>query len=685
MQLSDLNSNDISLVSQAPAATPTGPLKLSDLHPDDVTLEPGGINQAKYGDLPGQFMTGLFAAERTAIPYLGEKFVEAQGFSPQEQKTMAETNPASDVAGTIGGFLTPIGGAIRVAEQGAARILAPAIGDRLAGIASTAIGGGAVGGIQALNDLALGDPNLTAQKALADVGQGFLLGGGLGVLGEAAKFTLPPAAKALSKSLGGLKETVMGTEEAPSAFARGLGAVGSKVAGDSAPDWAAAFNQGMSEGSVSAKEAINSLKDLAEKAKSTAADLVNRAGEADKPAAEAVETKFKQVYDPFMKRFRNISESKFSGDLAGVDPFTKEPINNMVNAAQEVSDAAENFQGFKAGEKGLSGAVDEQAAQNKDLKDLAGALYNRVKGSQSSFPGLGKIGTEAFIGHTLGLSNPVIGAIMGAVEAYRTLQNPFQMGKLFGAGFEKINALGSIVDSVTQKIEKLSKSALASSAREAAVLQMLPDRGYDKKVARLNELSNADQAMDHIAKQTAGLSEAAPNVSQSIASTMANGLQFLQSKVPRPSNTMTLSGDWEPSKTQKADFLRYVEAVENPLSTLKELKQGTLSGKHMEAMEAVHPQLLQAMRMQVLSELNGDKHIDLPSYRKVALAKFLGEPLDNGMTPQGIQASQMALQMPQIGNQQAAKQRKSTLGGLKQLNLANRQQTETQRVERNQE
>lgn len=58
----------------------------------------------------------------------------------------------------------------------------------------------------------------------------------------------------------------------------------------------------------------------------------------------------------------------------------------------------------------------------------------------------------------------------------------------------------------------------------------------------------------------------------------------------------------------------------------------------------------------------------------IALSHFLNTPLESTLTPQSIASNQMALQGPQL-SQQNAKPTKSTVGGLKELKLNDRAKT----------
>jgi hypothetical protein len=103
----------------------------------------------------------------------------------------------------------------------------------------------------------------------------------------------------------------------------------------------------------------------------------------------------------------------------------------------------------------------------------------------------------------------------------------------------------------------------------------------------------------------------------------------------------------------------------------------------MEALQAVHPALLQDMRQKVMENMDLKKAKKLPYAQKVSLAQFIGKPLDVNMTPQAIQSNQMSFTNPQLSQQNTQASKKSTLGGLKQLDVSERTATATQKEREN--
>jgi hypothetical protein len=130
-------------------------------------------------------------------------------------------------------------------------------------------------------------------------------------------------------------------------------------------------------------------------------------------------------------------------------------------------------------------------------------------------------------------------------------------------------------------------------------------------------------------------------------------------------------------------FARYYHAVNEPLKALKQIQNGQLNNETMEALQAVHPDLLNEMRQVVINHMNVEQARKLPYAKKLALSKFLGQPMDESMTSAMIQSNQNSFNPPPPPQPQTqGRGPKTTLGGLKQLKVASRTATQTHQEEK---
>lgn len=267
--------------------------------------------------------------------------------------------------------------------------------------------------------------------------------------------------------------------------------------------------------------------------------------------------------------------------------------------------------------------------------------------------------------------------------------NPFILGAEAAKTYNNMMAVQKIGLQIDEKLSSGARSifSVSDAARGSAIKagSIISDEGYDKAARGVSNMAqNPSGGLDHLVAQTGDLHNSMPNVVQGMHTAGINAAKFLDSKLPRPNNDLPLSQKFEPSRLQKQKFMNSYHAVNDPLSTLKQIKEGTFTNEALEALTAVHPQLLQQMRKEVAARLSMKKDTQMSYGTKISLAKFLGHPLDANMMPQVIAANQQSLSGPQLGNQQAPKT-SGRRGSMAKLDMAQGTQTATRKAETDRE
>lgn len=223
---SDLQPGEVGLldISGKPVAAPSHlvpSLLQSGYMQDTPENRTNAALWAKYGDAP--FLAGAAGAARGATFGLSDQILTKTGaVDPSTLKALDEYNPIAstvgNVAGTVGSALLAPGfspvGLVGKAGVGAAEALGGGVAAKLAG---SAIEGAFYGLGQTATEQALGDPDLTAQKVVANVGLGALLGmGGSAVFQGIAGFGRKIGGT--ERSLGKVNNYLLGTPEADTAY-----------------------------------------------------------------------------------------------------------------------------------------------------------------------------------------------------------------------------------------------------------------------------------------------------------------------------------------------------------------------------------------------------------------------------------------------------------------------------------
>ncbi len=787
---------------------------------DDLPEDPGSGSSALGAFAQKAFSTattGLGTLAETAIPSSGR--VYGHGVSqpmtepirtPEAIQTEEAEHPVASFLGSAAGIgaLFPAAGAVGelagTAGMGVTTGLARGAATKAA--LTVAGEGAALGAGNAMNDYALGDPNLNAQKIMSEIGQGVFWNFGAAGLGKAAEAVVPGAAALVGKGLSKITDAIQeGIEAIPGQWAETM-RMGMENAGKNTQNFARKMSDNLVEIYHNAEAARKELyekylipgikQDLNELSVQTATDssypLIRDARNLHTKMMEEPQYSSAQVdqygraVDKLENKFNNaksasdvhdaIREFTYEGsdgikydknpDGSVITPqeITQKALRDMniqarnhlknpevwgsdaANRYATVSDAAHNYytakdnfeQGFMSTEWGpkgfkvpIAGAnkmksffsniadmsqdtrnrwlneyldsvknLTEMSTNGATLKDAQESLmdkFNRFAQSHKEYTDVAKAlskraGPSNFDAAAAGVAMKLEGATTGqtaatmtAVKAMRYAKDPYTTGEALGSTFNTIGAASRMLKSASGRMASTIKSIFSSAPVRGSLIQSQIQSGdYDKNVKRIEEMSKNPQAMlNHLTKSTDGIYAAMPNVTSSLHTTAINGLNFLASKIPQPKTQFALSGDFEPSEVQKDQFNDYYNIVNDPMLALDAIKEGSLSNFQIEALQAVYPHLLTEMQSQIAQHMNPKKADDLPYGVKLSLAKFLSMPLDGSMTKPALAANQAQFMVNQQGpgpGPAPKDGRKSTLGGLKELDVANRAETQSDRL-----
>lgn len=180
---------------------------------------------------------------------------------------------------------------------------------------------------------------------------------------------------------------------------------------------------------------------------------------------------------------------------------------------------------------------------------------------------------------------------------------------------------------------------------------------------------------------TQGIHGVAPNIGQSLQTVGSRALTYLHSKMPKPFQEHIGDAEYEPSKSEQRQWLHLHDMVDDPISILDHVRHGTVTGEQMDALQQVHPELLDHMRQKVMENMEPAQVRKLPTTTKLSLSSFLGSPISESSTPEAILANQASFQMSSSSPQPGSSSPKSTVGGMKELKVGQRAETETMDLE----
>lgn len=222
----------------------------------------------------------------------------------------------------------------------------------------------------------------------------------------------------------------------------------------------------------------------------------------------------------------------------------------------------------------------------------------------------------------------VLGAAQKATENFEK-----RVSSSFKTFFEKAPSGGKI--SQATRLALVNSGLSVNSNRKPAKSEK---EAFSNMRSKLTEYATDPEKLAmKVAGSTIMLNSVAPEASAHAREAMARGVQFLISKMPRDARSGTnMFGDdeYEPSSLELSKFKRYVQTVENPYSTLEDLKDGTLTREHVEALSTVYPAIYEKLQQEALVYISKRPKLDYS--RKIQIGILLDIPVDASLAPKHV-------------------------------------------------
>lgn len=126
-----------------------------------------------------------------------------------------------------------------------------------------------------------------------------------------------------------------------------------------------------------------------------------------------------------------------------------------------------------------------------------------------------------------------------------------------------------------------------------------------------------------------------PEIADNASVTANRAIQYLNAQLPKNPYGATLMGKWEPSPSQKAQWLEAYRTVLHPATAFTHPTPTA-----MQTLQIVYPNMYAQAQQRLLEQLQNK---DLPYQARLRLSKVLGKPVSPETSPQFIQAMQAAL------------------------------------------
>lgn len=391
-------------------------------------------------------------------------------------------------------------------------------------------------------------------------------------------------------------------------------------------------------------KALNNIKDLGSTVrKSLESPVWGEAGErtaAINKAWSEMQTPFKDM-NAFTKKINNIKEidpdkvATFYNDvMSGKKEINQEMLNNYLKASERFEKAMEKTN------QNLGVANPLSEVSTSALKSVTGKIPEGAKFIDNVLnKQLGKA-AAAGIGASVGGAP---GSVIGYHVLGGTLEKAVPALLRILAGGAEVSAKGakaamdfSVAAAKGEaKLEAASKGVFSGSTDvktpDAKMLQKL-DKHIEELQANPGKLLEQDHAMGEVYGDHATV---AANTTVRVAS-------YLATLKP---NTAPQSPLDPPRKPNAAEVARYNEALklaQEPTLVLQYIKEGSLTSKNIQDMQAMYPEVYAVMQQKLVGQLTAAKakNMQIPYKTKLGMSMFMGQPLESSMRPNAILANQ---------------------------------------------
>jgi hypothetical protein len=352
--------------------------------------------------------------------------------------------------------------------------------------------------------------------------------------------------------------------------------------------------------------------------------------------------------DPW-SRAQGIDPAKVGGYVRGlINPekdLTHKAVREYLAGSQELSQAFK--ESFDLPPDKVR-AVDQIASSAKAFSDsLATAekslvLTNQFEELRRVASGNSMTAAATIGGLAHGIGGGVVGLALGKVA------------KAFSHPADSIMQLARIEQMARNSDSRIVR-ALRGLSGEAKRSAGVDASTYARKSGQVAKLAaNPQLVTDRITTNLGEMKRTAPKLADSLTMTGVAGLAFLRSKLPPVPAGDMLNPNAKPTsppRAQQEAWLRYYEAVKDPLSVVEDLKNRRLSVEGIETLKTVYPNLYARVQAKTMDEMASGRMRDLDSQQRMGLGILLDLPLPE-LQPGYIQARQAAYQalgMPKPG------------------------------------
>lgn len=365
---------------------------------------------------------------------------------------------------------------------------------------------------------------------------------------------------------------------------------------------------------------------------------------------------FRKKFDKKIKWAGKTGESELQDALKGLRGAFEDELQRAVTSAG----------GAEATAAYVAGKADYEAARwihdaakygtKRLIKNNSISLGDKVTAATGAIIGgmaLGPVGAiTSLAGAAAGAAANKFARHYGNQFAATMLTKAAEIQGIQGVADRLVTRLDSGIDLAFRAGERAASAPRQASQAARAVRRTVEEtttrttreRDYQRTVSSVRAAASNERATaERIEQSLAPVAQASPQVARQTVSTVLRGVAFLDSKIPvsaMRADTLTPHLD-EPraSQDEKARFMRYARAVNDPVTVVEDLRAGKITREGVEAVRVVYPQLYAQIQQAAVSRL-ADLKRPISYAQRVQLSILLGVPGDPSLQPKALSALQ---------------------------------------------
>lgn len=379
--------------------------------------------------------------------------------------------------------------------------------------------------------------------------------------------------------------------------------------------WVGAINKSMNDGGVKGIETVTALDQMKASAYQVARDAVHQA--ADKVAIASGEPKIAGALAAAKQNYSKLAQlEQFAATLDRVNAGNRMVgLTDMIHMGRGPMSAATSALGAGVGALlGPGGAI-------------VGSQVGRIPGIALDFIAKKWMEDKGLVA-------------ISAIAKRAAREGPEAFSAIMAS--EGAKRLTATMDGVRDTIRQMAVRGIGETSASGGSDHMrhllggqtqglTPDAQHERLAARLTSLAaNPEALAAATANASAPFAAGSPALGAAYQQQVATALQYLHAALPKPTAPPApfAPDDWSPSAADKLAFHDKAEIVSNPMRAMVHMQRGTLSDAHLDALGAVYPKILGAMRDEILQTAADHPDMKLPLPERRSVGKLLGSPLD---------------------------------------------------------